>query len=56
MNLDVYVYIEDITDAANEVGEARRIILRYEYSFSDSSRTVNNTDTLYAIRSEVPTF
>lgn len=56
MNLDVYVYIENITDVANEVGEARRIILRYEYTFSDGSRTVNNTDTLYAIRSEVPTF
>ncbi len=56
MNLDVYVYIEDITDAANEIGEARRIILRYEYTFSDGSRTVNNSETLYAIRSEVPTF
>jgi len=56
MNLDVYVYIEDVTDAANGIGQARRIILRYAYSFNDSYRTSNNTDTLYAIRSEVPTF
>ena len=56
MDFDVYVYIENITDPANKVGEARRILLRYEYSFSDSYRTVNNSNTLYAIRSDVPTF
>lgn len=56
MSLGVFVYIQDVSDAANGIGQARRIILRYEYTFSDSSRTLNNTDTLYAIRSEVPTF
>tara|TARA_B100001093_G_scaffold115324_1_gene107733 strand:+ start:562 stop:1122 length:561 start_codon:yes stop_codon:yes gene_type:complete len=56
LSFDVYVYIENITNAANKVGEARRILLRYEYSFSDSYRTVNNSNTLYAIRSDVPTF
>ncbi len=56
MSLDVFVYIQDVTDEANGIGQARRIILRYEYTFSDGSRTINNSDTLYAIRSEVPTF
>lgn len=56
MNLDVVVYIEDLTDSTNQIGQARRAILRYDFSFSDGYRTINSSDTLHAIRSEVPTF
>lgn len=56
MGLNVIIYIEDITDEANKIGQARRIILRYESTFTDGYRVVNQTDVLYAIRSEIPTF
>jgi len=56
MSLDVIIYIEDITDPSSKIGQARRIILRYESSFTDGYRVLNQSDLLYAIRSEIPTF
>ena len=56
MAIDVVVYIEDITDASNGIGQARRIVIRYEYTFTDGMRSTDRMETLYAIRSEVPTF
>ncbi len=56
MGMSIYVYIQDITDAAAGIGDARRIIIRYEYSYADGNRTISNSDVLYAIRSDVPTY
>ncbi len=56
MAMNVIVYIDDISDASNGVGQARRIIVRYEHAFTDGMRTTDHTETLYAIRSDVPTF
>lgn len=56
MAMDVVVYVDDITDASNGIGQARRIIVRYEYTFTDGIRTTDRSEVLYAIRSEVPTF
>lgn len=54
--IDFVLYVEDITDTSLEVGEARRVILRYTYTDNShlNGRTVTNT--LMTIRSDVPTF
>ncbi len=56
MSMNIVVYVDDITDGANGIGDARRIILRYEYVFGNGSRQRDNKSVLYSIRSEVPTF
>lgn len=50
------VYIENITDESNGIGDARRIILRWSYGMRSYSKTIEYSNTLYAIRSKVPTF
>jgi len=54
--IDFILYVEDITDVSAQVGEARRVILRYSYSDNTllSGRSVTNT--LITVRSDVPTF
>lgn len=54
--IDYVVYIQDITDFANGIGNSRRIILRWSYTASTPRGPVPFTNTLYAIRSRVPTF
>ena len=55
MPLDVVVYIENLTDPANEVGESRLITLIYTWEFNRGSATRRFTNTVSCIRSEVPT-
>lgn len=54
--LDIVLYIEDITNLASEVGEARRIILRYSYTDNSIANGRTVTNTLVTVRSDVPTF
>ncbi|MBK1880388.1 type IV pilus modification PilV family protein [Pelagicoccus mobilis] len=56
LKINFVLYVEDITDTSSQVGEARRIILRYSYTDNSllSGRVV--TDTLVTVRSDVPTF
>ncbi len=54
--IDYVVYIEDITDENNGIGNARRIVLRWSYLSNSPSGPHRFQNTLYAIRSKVPTF
>ncbi|MDG2255607.1 MAG: prepilin-type N-terminal cleavage/methylation domain-containing protein [Opitutaceae bacterium] len=56
MNMDIVVYVDDITDESNGIGEARRVILKYEYIYKDGYRTHTEKNILYSVRSEVPTY
>lgn len=56
LSLNFVVYIEDISDEANGVGEARRIVLRWSYQDSSTQSGVTIGNTLYAIRSQIPSF
>jgi len=54
--MDIVVYVDDITDGSSGIGEARRVILKYEYIYSDGYRTHTEKNILYSVRSEVPTY
>lgn len=54
--INFVVYVEDITDEANGVGDARRIVLRWSYVDNTTGSNVAVGNTLYAIRSRIPTF
>ena len=54
--VDFVLYIEDVTDAANQVGRARLVTLEYSWKAAGPTSTRRFTRTLTAIRSEVPTF
>lgn len=56
LDIEFVVYVEDITDEANGVGEARRIILRWGYIDNTTGSDVPIGNTLYSIRSRIPTF
>jgi type II secretory pathway pseudopilin PulG len=56
MSMDIVVYVDDITDESIGIGEARRVILKYEYIYSDGYRTHTEKNILYSVRSEVPTY
>lgn len=52
----VIVYIEDITDLKAGVEESRRIVMRYEYTDGSTGTVRQFGNTIYAIRSQVPSF
>lgn len=54
--IDFVLYIENLTDLASEVGEARRIVIRYSYSDNSQRGRRSVTNTLVTVRSDVPTF
>ncbi len=54
LELKIVAYIEDITDAAAGIGDARRLIVRYEYKNPSTGAAMGNT--LYCIRSRVSTY
>lgn len=54
--INFVVYVEDITDDANGVGDARRIVLRWYYTDNTTGSDVHVGNTLYAIRSRIPTY
>ncbi len=54
--LSIVLYIDDITNAAAGIGDARRIILRYEFADSTNNGGKTVTGTLFTIRSNIPTF
>ncbi len=56
LNINFVVYVQDITDEANGVGDARRIVLRWDYTDNTTGSDVAVGNTLYAIRSRIPTF
>ncbi|MGK0239417.1 MAG: Tfp pilus assembly protein PilV [Candidatus Pelagisphaera sp.] len=56
MSMDIIVYVDNITDGSIGIGEARRVILKYEYIYSDGYRTHTEKNILYSVRSEVPTY
>ncbi|MDQ8203682.1 prepilin-type N-terminal cleavage/methylation domain-containing protein [Pelagicoccus sp. SDUM812003] len=54
--INYVVYVEDITNEAAGVSDARRIILRWSYQNPGPGSAQSVGNTLYAIRSRVPTF
>lgn len=56
MQMEIVAYIDDVTDQANGLGECRLIALRYKYTFATAGRTFESENTLWAMRSRVPTF
>lgn len=56
LQINFVVYVQNITDAANGVGKARRIVLRWGYVDKTTGSNVAVGNTLYAIRSQIPTF
>lgn len=50
------LYVDNITNEANGVGDTRRIILRHEYTDNTSGANRSVSNTLYSIRSNIPTF
>ncbi len=56
LQMTFVVYIDDITDSATGIGDARRIILRWSYTDNSNKNARFVGNTLYAIRSSVPTF
>lgn len=56
LELTFVLYVEDITNEGSGVGQARRMILRWSYIDRSTSANVTVSNTLYAIRSQIPTF
>lgn len=56
LDISFVVYVQDITDEANGIGDSRRIVLRWYYTDNTSGTNVHVGNTLYAIRSRIPTF
>lgn len=56
LEINFVVYIDNITDEANGVSDARRIVLRWFYTDNTTRANVAVGNTLYAIRSRIPTF
>lgn len=56
LELRIVAYIENITDASAGIGDARRLIIRYEYNNTTSGTSVLVRNTLYCIRSRVTTY
>ncbi|MBC2604663.1 type IV pilus modification PilV family protein [Pelagicoccus albus] len=56
LKIDIFLYIDDTTDEANGIGDSRKIVLRWEYLDNSSGTDVPVSNTLYTIRSRVPTF
>jgi len=56
MRLEIVAYVEDVTNPANRLGQCRRVILRYQAFFTAAGYDQRFTNTLYAYRSQVPTF
>lgn len=56
LKLTVVVYIQDTTNKASGIGDSRHIALRYSFVDATSGKPRTYSNTLYAIRSKVPTF
>jgi len=56
MEMRIVLYIEDISNSEEGVGNARRIALRYSYVDDSRKASREFTNTIYAIRSQVQTF
>ncbi len=56
MPLQIVLYLEDITDPANDVGRSRLITINYTWQFQDGASTRTFSNSVTAIRSHVPTF
>ena len=56
LEMRITVYVDDLTDDPNGIGESRRIVLKYQYLYSDGYRSHTERNALYTIRSEVPTY
>ena len=56
MQLNIVLYVDNISDASIGVGSAQNIVMRYSYTISSTLGTRTATDVLYAIRSKVPNF
>lgn len=54
--LSLYLYIDDITNEASGIGDARRIILRYEYTDNTNNGGKSLVGSLFTVRSNIPTF
>lgn len=54
--INFVVYVDNITNLNNGVGDSRRIILRWSYLDHTTGGSVPVGNTLYAIRSRIPTF
>lgn len=56
LQINFVLYVQNITDEDNGVSESRRIILRWGYIDNTTGSDVAVGNTLYAIRSQIPTF
>lgn len=54
--IHIYVYVDNITNPAAGVGDARRIIVRYEYTNTTNGANAKVTHSFYCIRSKVSTY
>jgi prepilin-type N-terminal cleavage/methylation domain-containing protein len=55
MPLDLVVYVENITDPANGIGDAKAISITYTWVVNEGSAQRSFTNTVSCIRSKVPT-
>ena len=56
LEIGFVIYVEDVSDVDSGIGEARRIILRWTYEDNTNGNSRKVVNTLYSIRSRVPTF
>ncbi len=52
INLDIWLWIDEIPNVADDVGAAKKITLVYTYSFQDGDRTRTIRDREVFIRTE----
>ncbi len=56
LNLTIWVWVQDLTDIAHNVGGSKAITMIYTYQFRDGGRLRSIRGTLRTIRSVVPSF
>lgn len=56
IELTVWVWVQDLTDLANNIGGSKAITIIYTYKFRDGGRIKSIRGTLRTIRSVVPSF
>lgn len=56
LEINFVIYIDNITDETAGIADARRIIMRWSYLDNSRGTAMPVGNTLYAIRSEIPTF
>lgn len=56
LKMSIFVYVDDTSNPGGGIGESKKITLRYEYPIHGSDDSVLYSNTLYGVRSRVPTF